>query len=347
MVAEKTILHSPSKHLRSALGDREAYNFLMAKLLIYVPTFNRPDHLAAQIEVLVPQLEENKGSARLIIADNASVFGLPENILKGLESTPSISVVQRPHNLGGNANILLGFTYLEPDEYLWILSDDTLSKSNSVRLLLSAIAKSPDLVGLRSSGENLSSEVMEWSSGTLEKVTGELPWGLISSAVYSASFFLPYSHTGFEFHNSSFPHLAILLSAFKSHESMLVVWLRSDDIHGDNVGIGATNYSLAVSGFPQLFTLVSGRERRRLMRKWLMVYSAGFAYYESSHPLNSLLTRELIRQSGVVARLLLGFGQLEVRLRESKLGERIEVFIEKRPSLLKLISKTNRLMFRR
>ena len=317
------------------------------KLLVYIPTYNRPELLKSQLDSLLPQVERLSEHVRLIVADNASESMLHEEYLRNLGAHQNINFIRRPHNIQGNANIMLGFTFLEPGEYLWILSDDTKVTATAVETILRATELKPDLIGLSQQVKESELEVMRWTRGALSEITDHYSWGLISSAIYSSHFFLPHSHQAFFFHNSSFPHLGVLLSAFSAEGTMSVAWLSEQDIHGENVGIGATNYSMAIAGFPHLFVLTEGRERKRLVRQWLLRYSAGFAYYQASQPLSSLTTKALIWDSGLVARALYYQGQAEVWLRKTKLGGYLERLVESSPKLLALVSKSDRLMFRR
>jgi glycosyltransferase involved in cell wall biosynthesis len=81
----------------------------MAKLLIYIPTFNRPEQLRNQLSSLHPQIEENSPQVRVIVADNNSTDEMVKAVIEEFKSFAGIEFISRTSNIDGNANILLGF----------------------------------------------------------------------------------------------------------------------------------------------------------------------------------------------------------------------------------------------
>lgn len=318
----------------------------MLRLLIYIPTYNRPELLRKQLGLLEPQLRNNI-RVRLIVADNASDSPESLTVLREFENQQWLSFIRRPANIQGNANILQGFLHVAKNEYLWILADDTEITSNAVEILISTIdQKAPDLIGLSLSSQKYLPETFSWSNQAVEVVTSEFSWGLISSAIYSGAFFSDSTYEGFLFHNSSFPHLGILLTALKRKGEVSLAWIPSELVHGSNFTDGPSDYSLAVAGFPQLFLLVDPRERKHLTIKWLKVYSAGFAHYGRLQPLAAAASLSILSEAGVYARLLIFFGWVESSIRRTRLGGRIERFILSKPGLLTVLQKSGRLMFK-
>lgn len=318
----------------------------MGGLLVYIPTYNRPELLRAQLEALRPQIQGNE-RVRLVVADNASTSQESLAVFSEFSGQRWLTFFRRATNIQANANILQGFLELRSGEYLWLLADDTLASPNAVALILEAIdAESPDLIGLSTDQQALLPKVLRWNSETFELITTKFSWGLISSAIYSGDFFLEFVSQAFFFHNSSFPHLGVMFSAFRERGVLNVAWIPTSGIHGENFVDGPSDYSLAVVGFPQLMYLLDERDRKNVVNRWLRTNSAGFAYYSHYQPLAAAASSVLLRGTGLRARVELRFGLLEAWVRSTSLGLKAQEWILRTPWVLERLKATKRLMYK-
>jgi glycosyltransferase involved in cell wall biosynthesis len=320
----------------------------MAKLLIYIPTFNRPEQLRNQLRSLHPQIEENSRQVRVIVADNNSTDERVKAVIEEFKSFVGIEFTSRTSNIDGNANILLGFIEAKQDEYLWLLADDTNVTTNAVSNLLSTLNKtSVDLLALYTEEQRLLPESLQWNIETFKSILDEFRWGLISSAIYNMGYFSNSIKYAFFFHNSSFPHLGVLFSEFKRKQIIKVAWLPERDVHKGNSTELPSDYSLSLSGFPHLFTLFDLAERRDLLLSWVRRYGVGFLEEAGKHEVSSLATRAMIQRSGFVVRASFCFAQLEWMLRRSYLGRRFEFWLSGKPHALGwIVRKSKRVPLR-
>jgi|GEM_PF-1716859 len=114
----------------------------MIRLTIAIPTFNRPVPLTRTLAALLPQLGPE---TEVVVLDNCSEPPA-EAVLAPLRAAhpgAPIQVVRHRFNIGGNANIL---RCLETGqgEWVWILGDDDAPAPDSVRTILTAVARQPD-----------------------------------------------------------------------------------------------------------------------------------------------------------------------------------------------------------
>lgn len=318
----------------------------MGGLLVYIPTYNRPERLKLQLDALRDQVAHNP-RVRLVVADNASPSDESLELFASYSGQKWLSFERRPSNIQANANILQGFLEVRADEYLWILADDTLIADGAIDLILAVIESSnPDLIGLSFVNQAQQPSLLKWSPDTFDMIVSRFSWGLISSAIYSSAYFVDFAYEGFHFHNSSFPHLGVLFSALRSRKTISVSWIPTSSIHGENSVDGPSDYSLAVVGFPQLMYLIDAKDRKRLVNNWLKTYSAGFAHYAKRQPLAASSSIVLLRSAGVKARFRLMLGQLEAWFRSTTPGMAIQRIILRTPWMLNALKTSKRLMFK-
>jgi len=113
-------------------------------LIVYIPTYGRPEDARRQVERLDVQRKELSGSLALTIF--VSVNGDPSYDVADLYGAGADSVRVLPTNVGGDANYALGWTVETQAEYLWILSDDDPVVDHSLEYLLEILRAKPDLV---------------------------------------------------------------------------------------------------------------------------------------------------------------------------------------------------------
>ncbi|OXA97461.1 hypothetical protein B0A75_15985 [Flavobacterium oncorhynchi] len=109
-------------------------------LTIAIPTYNRPEKIKAQVNVLLPQLNDK---VHLVIYDNCSDTKV-ETLFKPNEIL-QFHLVRNRVNVGADANIARCFENCTT-KWLWTLSDDDLVKEDAVESILNEIEKNEEAV---------------------------------------------------------------------------------------------------------------------------------------------------------------------------------------------------------
>ena len=100
---------------------------------IYIPTWKRPE-LAALLDSLAPQLCPE---VEVIVSDNDGSAG--PLVRERLRNAPCrVDYSRRESNIGGDANILRGFSQ-GSGEWVWIIGDDDVLAPDAIRRVLSAL----------------------------------------------------------------------------------------------------------------------------------------------------------------------------------------------------------------
>ena len=252
----------------------------MKKLFIYIPTFNRLNSLVAHLNALIPQIKGNP-DVRLHIMDNASDnFNI--NTIKSLVSCDNITIARNGFNIDGNANIIYGFAYSQPGEALWILSDNDIVHPVAVKRILAEMNNGFDLLCMRSNLSERFESIYRWSEGWSGAFSSDV--GLISAIVYNVTKFGPYTYSGFLYHNTSFPHLAVMLAYAKAHK--LIHFVNIERLFspltfaGDQIG----SYSLSKLGMPLLSELMPKDKAIEFCRNWLSEWEDDFFQHRTANP---------------------------------------------------------------
>ncbi len=177
-----------------------------------------------------------------------SVNGDPSYSQDLLRSLGADEVVVRLANLGGNANIALGFEYLALADYLWILGDDDELGEGALSRIMSLCASGPDLICVsRSLVETTKSMVHSFSD--LEAL-GAFP-GSISANCFRASSFQGAAEVAFQGVITSYPHTFVLQRVL-ADRSLEVV------IHSSH---GFIDYSDSVAALANVTRIEAGRSQ--------------------------------------------------------------------------------------
>ena len=175
------------------------------RLTVYIPTFGRPEACLRQVAAVASQKMERGGSITVVVAINGDpMYDTAELLAAGADV-----VIERPVNLGGNANICLGYEFAASSDYLWILGDDDLASPGAVRRILSASQTQPDLiVGSR----QLSQPRLLEDVAADELIAIDCAIDFISATVYRSEAILPHVETAFGMIVTSYPHAAGILA---------------------------------------------------------------------------------------------------------------------------------------
>jgi glycosyltransferase involved in cell wall biosynthesis len=243
------------------------------KLCIYIPSYRRSDLLERQLKELVPQIAKFLGVVRVLVSLN-EVDDLYQNVIEAYQSE-QIKFRFNPGNIGGNANITLAFVFAEPDEFLWILSDDDMITENALDYIIPSLDCSYDLVHM-GDYQILSDKKINMTN--VFTATSGAGFGLISVVIFNMKSIKKYLEFGFLYLDSSFPHLAILLSALREKKEFLVKLVCHNKVFTSEplVTHGGGNYSISYLGFGYLSDFFNEKQGGQLLNSWLHENWRGF-----------------------------------------------------------------------
>lgn len=107
-------------------------------LTICIPTYNRPKALNDQLQVLLPQLNNE---VKLVVRDNNSNYDI-KKLFPEL-NYDKFEYIRNDFNIGADANIARCMENCNT-KWLWILGDDDLIKNNAVLNILDLLKSNPD-----------------------------------------------------------------------------------------------------------------------------------------------------------------------------------------------------------
>lgn len=156
----------------------------MQKLFIFIPTYNRPPALVAQLSALLPQVQKYPHNVRVVVRDNNSSNYDIEDLENQFKSD-SISFEKNFGNIGGNANIALGFVLSREDEFLWILSDNDTVRPSCLEYLAQQLHSSVDFVVINDEFSQPAKVKWKWADGWVTPMAWRQ--GLISNALFNTN----------------------------------------------------------------------------------------------------------------------------------------------------------------
>lgn len=283
----------------------------MNKLFIYIPTYNRPEALKVQLSVLVPQIVGLTSSVRLLVSDNNSTDKVCADIKEKYSGYENVEFRQNAGNIGGNANIALGFVFAQKDEFLWILGDNDIISESAIDYILGVLDASIDFYCFNFSVNKATVVDYSWRQGWQTPMDWRM--GLISDALYNMSSVQDSIDEAFFYHNSSFPHLAVGCAAAKIKGNVKFMLLPNEKINNSLFSSDEqpTDYSLANICMPLLVSLFPTNEAKSFSIKWLRRHVVGMYRNRKTHYHLYLQTRTLLKHyGGWRARLLLNVGWL-------------------------------------
>lgn len=107
-------------------------------LTICIPTYNRPKALNDQLQVLLPQLNNE---VKLVVRDNNSNYDI-KKLFPEL-NYDKFEYIKNNFNIGADANIARCMETCDT-KWLWILGDDDLIKNNTVSTILNLLKLNAD-----------------------------------------------------------------------------------------------------------------------------------------------------------------------------------------------------------
>ncbi len=113
------------------------------KLTVGIPTWNRKQFLASNMEHLIKEIE-NESEVEILISDNASEDGTQELCQSYQKLYSHVAYYRNPKNLGANFNFQ---NVIEKAQgaYVWLLGDDDKIVEGSIKEVLRKIKFHPDI----------------------------------------------------------------------------------------------------------------------------------------------------------------------------------------------------------
>ena len=253
------------------------------KLFIYIPTYRRPQALISQLKVLLPQVSKHP-QVRVIINENDGYVEGSDLAKRMCKDAENITFYRNLGNIGGNANISLGFVFARPNEFLWILSDNDLITDSSIEYVLSKLDPKIDFIAMRNDVTQTADIVHEWTSGFQPIMDWRM--GLISDGIYNCNTIKDFIDLSFFYHNSSFPHLAVIAGVLKGLGEARFRFIPRDRIHSELLESNEykTDYFVAHAGMVQLSFLMPEIERDIFLGNWLIKHGNEFFRSRNEYP---------------------------------------------------------------
>jgi len=247
----------------------------MNKLFIYIPTYNRFRSVTKQLKIILPKIKLHKNRVRLLVNDNASDKDLL-SLAREYKNSTNIVFHRNCGNIGGNANIALGFVFARDDEFLWILSDNDIVKKDAIDYILDVLDDKVDFYCINNEVTRPKTFNYKWEDGCQAIMDWRM--GLISAGLYNMSTVKKSIDAAFFYHNSSFPHLAVAFETLKKNKTVTIGLLPQKKI---DEGIydsseQQTDYSIAFVGMPLLAPLMPKLEAKSFLRKWILLHGIDF-----------------------------------------------------------------------
>ncbi|MDC0975662.1 glycosyltransferase [Alphaproteobacteria bacterium] len=278
----------------------------MKKLFIYLPTYNRPNAVRTQLRALAPQVVKHQSKVRVLVNDNASDSFLFDEIINEFSQYENIKFHRNAGNIGANGNTVVGFILSQPDEFLWLLSDNDIIKDTAVDYILQSLDERVDFYCFVDSIKEPVEVDHSWESGWQTPM--EWRMGLTSDALYNVNTVQSSIEDGFYYHNASFPHLAIACSAAKKKGIVKFKLLPRDKINKTFFPSDEcpTIYSLAQVCMPLLVSLFPPREAKSFSLTWLSKHGLDMYRNRKQHYHLYLQSRAtLLHYGGLATRFML------------------------------------------
>lgn len=269
----------------------------MKNLLIYIPTYNRPQMLKHQLDRICEQEPPSDLNIRIIVRDNCS-SNYSINELSKEYINKSIIFKQNSTNIGGNPNIAIGFLEARIDDFLWILSDNDLIAKDCFKKISEYIRSDIDIITTeKKSLTPMNVKVDLQNKLNLIRIFNN--HSLISNTIYNLNSVKLYIENAFFYQTSSFPHLAVILGSIESKQINYQI-LPYDFFHdssndcNDNKG----GYFLSMSAMPTLIPLLPSKSKVMFANGWLKDNAVLFHLHRNNYRDLSKYTQKLILSYG-------------------------------------------------
>ena len=254
------------------------------RLFIYIPTFNRANLLDLQLTRLSSNFDNLEyDCVHIHVNVNGSFDEEYFNVEKKF-SSPIITFRYNTFNIGGNANILLAYTFPSPEDFLWILSDDDLITNGALTKIINLINNGYNVYHF---GDYDIEEYATLNINNIFTCTKGAGFGLISTSIFKMSLFKNSIHLGYDFIDSSFPHLAIFIDVLQKKELQFFKIIHKDIFTSEaTLTHGTGDYSISISGFGYLSELLPNDNSSKFLLEWLSI--SNFPLFTNSYRLSKM-----------------------------------------------------------
>jgi hypothetical protein len=181
-----------------------------------------------------------------------------------------------PGNIGANPNILLGFIFAKESEFLWILSDDDMVSPDALSHVFPQLVPHADLIHI--GVYDLSTVDFDVNLENFMTLPRGAGLGMISVGIFNMKTFSYYLQYGFDYLDSSFPHLAITMAALKERKILKIKAANHAAIFTGEVldTHGSADYSISAVGYGYLADFLPNKLGVIFLKQWLRGNWRGF-----------------------------------------------------------------------
>lgn len=203
------------------------------KLSIGIPTYNNPTGLKGQLDFIISEIKEAKVIAKdieILVSDNSEGKATLDMITENFLGITDLKYIKNSHNIGFDRNV---DQLLEKTEgaFCWILSDNDLLKTNSIKEIIETLDKNVhDVAHIIIDSISLPGglQIYKNMEVLMQEKGFEIPGGLISRNIFSRKH-LPKDRS--LYYCKDWIHLFILFDTCCKHKVALIseVFISSKD----------------------------------------------------------------------------------------------------------------------
>jgi len=232
------------------------------------------EQLKNQLDKLAPQINSSNTTLEISIVISINEDSLDDysQIISTYESK-KIIFRRNFDNIGGNANITLGFVLYHSFKYIWILSDDDYIHPNCIKYLIPAISQNYDFIHIGDYSDiDYHKPPIKLSNNNIFDITKGAGLGMISTGIINFDFIRSSVHYAYDYMSSSFPHLAIYMGALKKkgHGTLGLVEHSKVFTGEELLTHGGADYSVSLYGFLYLADFLDMRNQKLFLKNWFL-----------------------------------------------------------------------------
>lgn len=195
-------------------------------LTIAIPTYNRPNEVKRQVELLLPQLT---AETELLVIDNNSAIKVDSLFTE--EQLQQFTLIRNKVNIGADANIAKCYEYCNTD-WLITLGDDDPVEPFAVETIIQDIKNCPPntvFINYDPKSKYIAKGLKDFAAHTLNRY-----WCLfwMSGCVYNLGLLNEYMHLYHYSISTMQPGIILLVNALANHPEYKV-WVTGKGIHSN------------------------------------------------------------------------------------------------------------------
>jgi hypothetical protein len=269
----------------------------MGNLLVYIPTYNRPQALKNQLDRICEQMPVSDLNIKVIVRDNCSSNYCFKEFSQNYIDKPII-FKQNSTNIGGNPNIAIGFLEAETNGFLWILSDNDLISKDCFKNIKEFIRSEVDILTTEKHLVSpLSVKINLKKILDLKRIFNN--HSLISNTIYNLNSIKFSIENAFFYQTSSFPHLAVIIGCIESKQINYQI-LPSEYFHDSTMDVfdNKGGYFLSMTAMPTLIPLLPEKSKILFATGWIRNNIILFHLHRNKYRDLSKYTQKLLLSYG-------------------------------------------------